>query len=236
MIRLFFALLLISAQSLLAQPQGKPHETSSEIPALSEFHTVIFDIWHNAWPAKDTKRLGELLPQVDEGVTTLTKVELPGILRERKPAWDERLKQLQAAAHDYRAAVESHQDQALLDAAERLPMRYEKLVQAVRPPLRELDAFHADLYMLYHYYMPGDSVAKMKESAVALKTKMTALEGASLPARMKDRTEKFASSRARLARAVDAFVAASRGDDLGAMKETVETVHQKYQELATVLE
>ncbi|HEX9006255.1 MAG TPA: hypothetical protein VF889_03095 [Bacteroidota bacterium] len=236
MLRLFIAALLFTSQPLLAQPQEKPHETSSEIPALSEFHTVIFEIWHNAWPAKDTKRLGELLPQIDERVTALTKAELPGILRERKPVWDERLKQLQTAAHDYRLAAESHQEQALLDAAERLHMRYEKLAQAIRPPLKELDAFHADLYMLYHYYMPGDSVAKMKESALALKTKMTALAGASLPPRLKDRKEKFASSRAQLALAVDALVAATRGDDLRAIKETVETVHQRYQALATVLE
>ena len=236
MFRLFIAAVLALAQSSLAQPREQPHETSSEIPALTGFHTVIFEIWHGAWPAKDTKRLAELLPQVDEGVAAVTKAELPGILRERKTAWDERLKNLQAAARDYRTAVEDHQDQALLDAAERLHMRYEKLVQAVRPPLKELDAFHADLYMLYHYYMPGDSAAKMKESARGLKVKMAALEGASLPSRMKDRTEKFASSRAELSRAVDAFVAASRGDDLQAMKKGAEAVHDKYQDLARVLE
>ena len=102
--------------------------------------------------------------------------------------------------------------------------------------VKELDAFHADLYMLYHYYMPGDSAAKMKESARALKVKMAALEGASLPPRLKDRTEKFASSRAELSRAVDAFVAASRGDDLQTMKKGAEAVHDKYQDLAKVLE
>ncbi len=236
MFRLFIAALLVLVPSSLAQPQEKPHETSSEIPALTGFHTVIFEIWHGAWPAKDAKRLAELLPQVDEGVAAVTKAELPGILRERKAAWDQRLQQLQAAARDYRAAAESHQDQALLDAAERLHMSYEKLVQAVRPPLKELEAFHTELYMLYHYYMPGDSVAKMKESARTLKTKMAALDGASLPPRLKDRKEKFASSRTQLSQAVEAFVVASRGGDLQAMKQEAETVHDKYQDLARVLE
>ncbi len=236
MFRLFLAVFFILGQSTFARQQGKPAEASSEIPALTGFHTVIYEIWHGAWPEKDTKRLGELLPQVEQGVAAVTKAELPGILRERKAAWDERLKQLQAAAQEYRTAVEKHQDQALLDAAERLHMRYEKLVQAVRPPLKELEAFHTDLYMLYHYYMPGDSIGKMKESALALKAKMTALEGASLPSRLKDRLEKFTSSRAELSRAVNAFVAASMGEDLQALKKTAGTVHDKYQELASVLE
>lgn len=236
MFRLMIAAFVLLTNSLLAQPQEKPHEASSEIPALADFHTVIFEIWHGAWPAKDTKHLAELLPQVEQGVAAVTAAELPGILRERKTAWNERLKQLQAAARDYRAAVENHQDQPLLDAAERLHMGYERLVQAVRPPLKELDAFHADLYMLYHYYMPGDSVAKMKESALALKTKMAALERASLPPRMKDRSEKFAAKRAELSKAVDAFVAVASGGELQPMKKGVEAVHDSYQALAGVLE
>jgi len=45
--------------------------------------------------------------------------------------------------------------------------------------------------MLYHYYMPGDSVEKMKESGQFLKQKMALLNVAVLPESLKERGEQF---------------------------------------------
>ncbi len=67
------------------------------------------------------------------------------------------------------------------------------LVRVIRPALKELDEFHAVLYMLYHYYMPGDSLEQMKSSAVALKEKMVVLNKAVLPERLKSKEPAFAA-------------------------------------------
>lgn len=32
------------------QAQETSKETSATVPALTEFHKVIYKIWHNAWP------------------------------------------------------------------------------------------------------------------------------------------------------------------------------------------
>ncbi len=220
---------------LLSQATQHPSETSAEVPALNNFHTVIYTIWHDAWPGKDTKKLEALAPDVESGVKEIAAAALPGILRERKDAWDMQVKALQAIAADYRSALDAKQPQQLLDAAEKLHMQYEKLVRVLRPSITELGEFHTSLYMLYHYYMPGDSVARMQQSAVALKEKMVALNAAVLPDRLKAKEEVFNASRKDLTLAVDAFASVAPKGDAKEMHTAVEKVHEQYQKLDDVL-
>ena len=51
----FAAVFCLIALPLLAHAQEKSHETKSEIPQLTAFHEVIYEIWHTAYPAKDGK-------------------------------------------------------------------------------------------------------------------------------------------------------------------------------------
>ncbi len=77
-------------------------ETTANVPELKAFHHVIYQIWHGAWPKKDTEQLAALLPEVEAGVKSVAEAKLPGILRERKAAWEENVAVLQVAAWDYR--------------------------------------------------------------------------------------------------------------------------------------
>lgn len=84
-------------QPLLAQESGKDitAETSATVPALRDFHSVVYRIWHTAWPKKDYDMLAALLPEVEKGVAMVAGVELPGILREKKTAWTQEVEKLQ---------------------------------------------------------------------------------------------------------------------------------------------
>ena len=59
--------LLIVMALLAAVPASAQHvmhhseETDARVPELEEFHSVIFRVWHEAWPAKDYALLKELL-------------------------------------------------------------------------------------------------------------------------------------------------------------------------------
>lgn len=226
--------LLASAPAVWAQDHAD--EVKTTVPALKAFHTVIYEIWHGAWPKKDTDRLTELLPKVEAGVRSVVRAKLPGILRERQESWEENLIHLKVAAWDYRTAVEEKDKQAILDAAEILHMRYEKLVRAIRPALKELEDFHTVLYMLYHYYLPGDSLDRMKSSALALKEKMVLLDKAVLPERLKGKEEAFASARAKLSTSVDALASIAPAGDLASIKKSVIILHTDYQSLEKVFE
>lgn len=225
-------------QPLLAQESGKdiPAETAATVPALRDFHSVIYKIWHTAWPKKDCEMLAALLPEVEKGVAAVASAELPGILREKKTAWNQEVEKLQDILKEYKATVEAKQKQPLLDAAEKLHAQYEALVRVIRPPLKELYEFHVVLYKLYHYYMPQESLPHVKASAEQLQEKMNLLNKVILPARFKNKEGSFKTARTQLDRSVSELGTAVASNDSGKIKVAVETLHSHYEALAHTLE
>lgn len=209
-------------------------ELKAEVPALTQFHTVIFKIWHTGWPQKDTAMLASLLPEVEKGVENIATATLPGILRDKKAAWDTRVKELKTITGEYRNAVEKKEAKALLDAAERLHSSYESLVRTIRPAMKELDEFHAVLYVLYHYQMPEYSLEKIKTSVAALKEKMADLNKAVLPERLKNKEQTFIVARAKLSQSVDALASMIRTKDEAKIKSAINAMHSDYEALERI--
>jgi len=228
--------LFLASTCQLLQAQEISKETSATVPALTEFHKVIFKIWHTAWPNKDLDMLSALLPDIEKGTAAIANTELPGILREKKTAWEKEVKELQTIVQEYRTAVEAQQKQPLLDAAEKLHSQYEALVRVIRPPLRQLEEFHALLYMVYHHYVPEESLDKIRGSVQPLREKMDALSRVALPARFKNKEASFAAARSDLEKSVAEFGVTVSSNDLGKIKIAVETMHSRYVTLASVLE
>jgi hypothetical protein len=229
------------AQSPGAEP-GAGHaktpvsqETTAEVPELTEFHEVIYQLWHDAWPKKDAAAMSTLLPKIEEGAGKIEKAALPGILRDRKAPWDANVAKLREIVSQYRAAVEKKELQPILDAGEALHRQYEMLVRVIRPALKELDAFHQSLYRLYHYDLPAYALPRIQADAKELKEKMAELEKATLPSRMASKQPLFEERRKALDAAVaELATAADAGKDEKAIKAAIETVHAKYQALDQV--
>jgi len=230
--------LAFTCQPLLSQEATKDRasETSATVPALNDFHTVIFKIWHTAWPNKDYDMLTALLPEIEQGITAVANAELPGILREKKAAWRNGVEKLQVIVKEYKVAIEAKQKQPLLDAAEKLHAQYEALVRVIRTPLKELEDFHAVLYMLYHYYMPQDSLEEVKVSVGQLQEKMAALNKATLPSRFKGKEESFTVARNQLDKTVTELAAMVRSNEFGKIKAAIGVMHTSYKTLAKVFE
>ena len=224
--------LALSASAGQAPPQS--HEVTSQVPELTAMHEVIMPLWHEAWPSKDTKAMARIVPDIDRHVKAVSAAKLPGILRDKQAPWDAGVKQLQASADAYRAAVEKKDDEALLKAAERLHMDYEKLVRVIRPVTPEIDAFHQALYVLFHYDMEKFSQPTVSEHVQGLKAKMDALNAAALPDRLKAKAPAYEAARATLSKSVDALVAAVAGKNEAAIKAAVERVHTDYENLEAV--
>ncbi len=231
-------LLLALASPLAAQDHNA--EVSASVPALQKYHTVIFSLWHTAWPNKDTAMMARLLPDLEKGAAAVTAAPLPGILRDKKPAWDAGVGKLNTALAAYRNAVEARETEKLLAAAEDLHRQYEGLVRVVRPALKELEAFHSVLYMLYHYYWPEGNLPKIRESAAALTEKMAGLDSAVLPKRLEAKTETFTTARANLGRAVrnlQELVARDPGTPAAEdLRTAVTGLHNNYQALEKIFD
>ena len=232
---LVISFMLIGTHHVL-RAQETSRETVPNVPALTEFHKVIYRIWHTAWPNKDYDMLAAFLPEVEKGTAAIVDAELPGILRDKKAAWEKGVGELRSIVKEYRAAAEAKQKQQLLDAAEKLHAQYEALVRVIRPPLMQLEEFHAVLYMIYHHYMPGGSLEKIRASLDPLREKMASLNKATLPARFKSKETPFVAARKDLDNAVTELGAAVSSNELGKIKTAVETTHDRYVALAAVLE
>jgi len=151
-------------------------------------------------------------------------------------AWDEGVKKLQNAGSEYAAAAESKDDSRFLAAAEKLHSQFEALMRATRPALKELDEFHAVLYMLYHHYLPQRDTQNILTSAMAMKEKMSALNSAKLPERLKQKEAEFQAARSKLSASVDALEASVQTNSEQRIKDAVNEVHSNYQALDRVFE
>lgn len=216
---------------------GFQHESQAkaEVPALGDFHEVIYVIWHEAWPAKDHAKLRSLLPQIEKGAAAVASAPLPGILQHKQAAWNEGIQALEATVEEYRAAVKAENNDALMSAAEKLHSNYERLVRVTRPPMKELEDFHSSLYMLYHHYLPAYDLAKIKSSSAELKQKAALLQAARLPDRLSAKKDAFDKARQELAAAVTALEPAVQAGDKAKVKQAVENVHSRYEAAQDVL-
>lgn len=229
------SLLLLFCVVSFAQ-ENQNHEVSSEVKELSDFHEVIYQLWHTAWPEKNIQMFKSLLPEIEEGFTKIKNAELPGILRDKKPKWNEGLAKLEMAFNDYKQASEKNDSVSLLGAAEKLHMYYEGMVRVIKPVLKEVDAFHQVLYMVYHYYLPDYDVEKIKSSAMEMKTRMEVLNNAQLSQKQKPKEEKFNLTRKELNDAVVALNDVMVSNDKEKVTAAVNKVHSKYEELEKVFE
>ena len=217
-----------------ATAECPPEEMRSEVPALTEFHHSIAKLWHEAWPNKQMDVMRTMLPDLQAGAAKVAEAKLPGILREKQAEWDAGVKQMQAAMADYATAVAGSDDQKLLDAAEELHTKFEGLVRVTRPAIKELDAFHAVLYKLYHYELPANDRAAIRTSVANLKQPMTALNQAKLPERLKAKQKDFEASRKKLSVALDRLAVTVKSDDDARIKQAVEAMHERYEALTAV--
>jgi hypothetical protein len=230
----FLLLLLVFAIPLTAQEK---HEVNSEVKELTEFHDVIYQIWHTAWPEKNVQLLKQLLPDVEKGYAKVKDAKLPGILRDKKDKWEEGLKKFGESVAAYKDAAGKDDAQIFLNAAEKLHAEYEGLVRVIKPVLKEVDAFHQELYLMYHYYSPNFELEKIKASAAILKTRVDAMMSAKLSKRLEPRQEKFDAARNNLKTAVDKLdEIVAKSTDKKEITDAIDAMHSRYGELEKVFD
>ena len=230
--RFLFALLLVTF-ALTASAQKKEHaldaETKAEVPVLSDFHDVIAPLWHDAWPNKNYALVKELLPEVQRYTKELQALELPGILRDKKPKWDAEVKSLAEHTAAVTLAIEKNDEKGILDAVEKLHSSYEKLVRVIRPRMKELEAFHVYLYQVYHYDLPNKDVRKISGMANKMVEAAVVLAAAPTPKKLAAKDAEFKTAVQDLRMATELLQKIAKTGEFDAVSSLVEDVHTKYQ-------
>jgi len=146
------------------------------------------------------------------------------------------VKKLRAIGTDYKSAAAAKDDAKLLSVAEKLHSQFEALMRVTRPALKELDDFHASLYMLYHHYLPAYDIQKIRTSAAEMKQKMVALNAAKIPERFKQKDAEFQAAKKKLSASVDALDAVLPSNAEPKIKAAVNELHSNYEALAGICE
>ncbi len=209
-------------------PEVPASELAADVPALDSLHEVMSPLWHEAFPAKDYQAIQELVPQFDAKLQTLDTAQLPGILQDKQPVWDEQKHLLFDSYESLKTAAETNDEPAMLAYTETFHMNYEGLVRVIRPVVPELETFHQHLYGLYHYYGPGYDLEKIRSAADAMAADLPALEAAQLPENLSDRQDEFTAAVANLGEQVMVLQNVLKDPNRPDVEEAVENVHQAY--------
>ncbi len=226
---------LLTAAAIAAEAPS-PGETTAQVQALTDMHEVIFPLWHEAWPNKNVQMMKDLLPQVQDHVKKVREAELPGILRDRKAAWDEGVKALVAVTARYEKAAASGDEKGLLAAVEELHSRYEGLVRVIRPAMKELDAYHVELYRVYHHLLPARDLPGVRAASEEMARRCQTLAAAPVPKRFAAKEAQIRAEFGSLCTATASLREAAGGQDAARVSAAVEAVHAQYQKAEKLFE
>jgi hypothetical protein len=223
------AFILLANCQLFTQDQEHSSEINSSIPELSEFHEVIYPIWHTAYPSKDTMMLKEMVSEVNKGAEKIYSAQLPGILRDKQQDWDEGIKKFRSSVERYDKATAGNDEEEMLSSAEELHSNFEMLVRIIKPVIKEVDEFHKVLYMIYHHYWPNKNKEEFNRAVDDLVIRAEELNSCALPKWAKDKTEIFKEQSQRLFNSTKKLKELKNNSANDSdIEKAIESVHDEY--------
>ena len=225
------AIALLTQSPVFTQELDHSSEINSSIPALSEFHEVIYPIWHTAYPNKDIAMLKEMVSEVNEGAEQIYSAQLPGILRDKNQDWDKGIENFRSSVEKYNDAMDGN-DEEMLNSAEQLHSNYEMLVRIIRPVTKEVDEFHKVLYMIYHHYWPNKNSEEFNSAVDDLVIRAEELNTCILPNWATDKTDVFKEQSQKLFNSTSNLKELNNHSAIDSdIDKAIESVHNDYMAL-----
>lgn len=224
-------LALFFIKDAAAQCETDSSEIKWRVQELSDFHDVIYVIWHEAYPSKDIATLKSFVPQIKFHIEAINNVSLPGIVQDKANKWKEGLSVLNSSAEQYYKAAEGNDDQAILDAAEELHAKYEMMVRTIAPVMKEVDIYHQLLYIIYHKYLPNKDFASLTSVIDDLVTRAENIKTGKMSKRVESKKDEFLSVTDELIESTKALKEVLATDEATKIEAAVEVMHTKYMKL-----
>lgn len=232
-----FALALFLFSGKISFGQIDSSEITWTVPELIKFHDVIYLIWHEAYPSKDTKALKEFVPEIKSSMEKINNAKLPGIAREKENKWKEGLVKFNESAEKYYKAAEGTDEQALLNAAEDLHSSFEMMIRIIKPVAKEIDEYHKVLYVIYHKYFPDkkyNEILNVMDDLIAKADAVTKVAEDKLQKRLKEKFASYAPAAKELYDNTVALKDVLKTNDSSKIDQAVEKMHSSYQSLESL--
>jgi len=234
---ILLVLVFCSFSNSFAQNEDHSTEINSSVQELTDFHEVVYPMWHTAYPNKDYALFKQLLPDINSGVEKIYAAKLPGILRDKEKEWNTGLDKLRASVADYNKACKENNEANMLTSTEVLHSNYEMLVRIVKPVTKEVDEFHKVLYMIYHHYGPNKNTEELSKAVDDLMIRADELKNCVLPKWATDKKDDFAKAADELFNSTKELqgLKNSKADDKK-IESAIENVHTSYQKLEALFD
>jgi hypothetical protein len=235
--KFLLTLLILITFSTISLAQHE--ETDWTVPELFEFHTVIADMWHVAYPAKDFDKLKSYVPDIKSNMEKINAAKLPGINQDKQEKWQSGLKLFNKTAEAYYNAAAQNDNEALMVAAENLHSNFEMMVRVIKPVMKELDDYHKILYVIYHKYLPEKDFKSVANVMDDLLSKAKAIPEGKIPVRIENKKNEFLNSANELIKRTEDLKSLFNGisdtsSDL--IISSIEKMHTQYQNLESVFD
>lgn len=236
-ILLSLAVLICSFTNLYSQNENHSSEINSSVQELSDFHEVVYPLWHTAYPNKDYALFKQLLPDVKAGVEKINSAVLPGILRDKESEWKKGLEKLNKSEVEYSKSCEENNEAGMLSSAEELHSNFEMLVRIVKPVTKEVDEFHKVLYMIYHHYGPNKNTEELGKAIDDLYKRADELKNCVLPKWASDKKDNFTKAADELFNSTKELkdLKDSKSDEKS-INAGIDLVHSNYQKLEALFD
>lgn len=234
-----FFLAIIANISTYAQTKEQANEISSDIPELQAFHSIIYPLWHKAYPAKDFVTIKGFIPQIKANMEKMNSAKLPGILREKEDLWKTELAKFNEVAEFYYKACFENNEESILLAVEKFHSAYEVMNRVVKPFVKEMESFHKTLYMIYHKMYPEkkyDEILNVMDTLIAQADAITKHPEDRLTKRLKDKTPKYYATAKNLHDETIALKIALKSNDEKNIDDAIEKMHTSYKKLESLFE
>ncbi len=228
------SLIVLFTMPAFSQMEFDSTEIKAEVPALDEFHDVMYPIWHVAYPSKDYTALRNYVNDIDEKAQDIYTAKLPGILRDKQEMWDKGVDEFKVVVEEYKKIASEKNDDLMLKAAENLHTKFESLVRIVHPVLPELDQFHQVLYMIYHKYLPQEDYHQIYMVSDDLVNKAEVLSKVTLKTNDEKMQKDFSNYTAKLVHSAVKLREQLKSSNYETVKYGVEDVHRLYRKIESL--
>jgi hypothetical protein len=211
-------------------------QIAAKVPELDSLHESIFLLWHDAYPNKNYTLIKETLPQLDVSVSNLRQADLPGILHGKQASWDKEITNMESSLEALHKAADEDNKESMISEVESLHSSYERLIGITRPKLPELESFHQELYKVYHYYMPGNDLERIRATISLMKEKILLLKKAKLPPKFADRQNEFDLAVSKLETSLTELDRLAKTDNKEEIRSAVEKLHTHYQSIDAIFQ
>lgn len=214
-----------------------PDTTDQLTRAMNGFHSILYPLWHEAYPQKDFKAIREQAPAIRQKLMALIVIPAPDNMAEaqRESLFTKR-QELAFYVDQYEKAAADSSDSVVAASFETMHWGFEELEKVFILEIKQLDSFHETLYSLWHKTLPAKDYKAVKSNVPVLKAEMDSLMAYKLPGICQGIKEDFEAKRTALKDAVYQLADICQKGTNKQIDEAVTLLHEKYMDLSSVLQ